>query len=281
MSGSPSPVTRPVEGAERVVEVIFGASKPKRSIGILAGVVAALAVHSALLVWAAVAEPSLESWAAEVALRVHTELRREQIVELAKPEPPPPPLPPPEQPQPNEPQRSPPPLRAQRAKEVPPPPAQASTVVAEEPDPSAPVDLTADTFVSGSASAYAGGVTTSGGTNPKAVYSRKVDPAAPPSTTAGTNPDRSQPVTLEADEWHCAWPSEADAEQIDEHTAVIRVAVRPDGSVESASITQDPGFGFGAAAVRCALRTRFVPAKDRQGRPVRAQSSPIRVRFTR
>jgi protein TonB len=112
------------------------------------------------------------------------------------------------------------------------------------------------------------------------VYTRDVDPAASP-LSASPGRDLSRPVTLQAEQWRCAWPKQADTEQIDEQTAVIRVMVRPDGSVESAHVVQDPGFGFGAAAVRCALGTHFVPAENRQGQPVRAKSPPIRVRFTR
>jgi protein TonB len=263
-------------GADPIIEVIFAASKPKRSAQLLAGAVAALATHGAILVWAALAEPSLESWAADVAMRVHAALRHEQIVELGKPTPPPPPAP--EAPPPIDPPKSPPSIRAARTRALPPAPAQAGAIVAREPDPSAPVDLTADSYVAGSANAYAGGVTASTGTNTKAVDPDD-EPAAGSSAVRG--PDRSRPVALEAAEWRCAWPREADAEQIDEQTAVIRVVVRPDGSVESAQVVQDPGLGFGAAAMRCALGTRFVPAEDRAGRRVRAKSPPIRVRFTR
>jgi protein TonB len=46
-------------------------------------------------------------------------------------------------------------------------------------------------------------------------------------------------------------------------------------------VLADPGHGFGAAAVACALRTRFVPARARSGQAVRSLSPPIRVRFTR
>jgi protein TonB len=272
--------SRPSAGAEPIIEVIFEASKPKRSAQLLAGAVAALATHGAFFVWAALAEPSLESWAADVAMRVHAALHHEQIVELAEPALPPPPPPAPEAPPPKDLTKSPPPVRPARARAVPPAPAQAGAIVAREPDPSAPVDLTADSYVSGSANAYAGGITASRGTNPKAVDPGDVEPATGPSSAVG-GPDQSRPVALEAAEWRCAWPREADAEQIDEQTAVIRVVVRPDGSVESAQVVQDPGFGFGAAAVRCALGTRFVPAEDRQGRRVRAKSPPIRVRFTR
>jgi protein TonB len=62
---------------------------------------------------------------------------------------------------------------------------------------------------------------------------------------------------------------------------VLRVVVDASGTADSARVLADPGHGFGAAAVACALRTRFVPARARDGTPVRSTSPPIRVRFTR
>jgi periplasmic protein TonB len=158
--------------------------------------------------------------------------------------------------------------------------ARAAAVVAQEPDPGAPVDLTADAVVTGHATAYAGGVTTSAGTS--------ASPGRGGSSMAGagdavraTAIDRARPVSLESEKWSCPWPREADAEQIDEQTVVLRVVVDAGGAAEQATVLADPGHGFGAAAVACALRTRFVPARDGNGEAVRSVSPPIRVRFTR
>ena len=93
--------------------------------------------------------------------------------------------------------------------------------------------------------------------------------------------DRASSVSLESEKWSCPWPREADAEQIDEQTVVLRVVVGASGTAERATVLADPGHGFGAAAVACALRTRFVPARARSGEAVRSLSPPIRVRFTR
>jgi len=155
---------------------------------------------------------------------------------------------------------------------------RAASVVAQ--DPGAPVDLTGDAIVTGQATAYAGGVTTSGG------ISASPGRAGSPVTGAGdavraTATDRASAVSLESEKWSCPWPREADAEQIDEQTVVLRVVVNASGTAELATVLADPGHGFGAAAVACALRTRFVPARARSGEPVRATSPPIRVRFTR
>jgi protein TonB len=157
---------------------------------------------------------------------------------------------------------------------------QAASVVAPEPDPGAPVDLTGDAIVTGQATAYAGGVTTSAGTS--AAPGR----AGPATIVAGdavvaTAIDRASPVSLESEKWSCPWPPEADSERIDEQTVVLRVVVDATGAAEKATVLADPGHGFGPAAVACALRTRFVPARGRGGEAVRSRSPPIRVRFTR
>ncbi len=250
---------------------------PERRWALPLGVLIALGLHGVLFVWTMGSERSLESWSAAVAARVHAELSREQFVELVQPPPPPPPTPPREQ--------APPPPRpavpkVKAPKQVaehstPPPPAQAGNIIAREQRPDEPADLTGETFVTGRASSYAGGVTTSSGTNPMAVQTREVDPRASP-----VQPDRSSPVGLEDPDWKCPWPREAENEQIDEQIALVRVVVRADGTVESANIVRDPGHGFGQAALACALQTRFIPAHDRDGRPIRSQSS-VRVRFTR
>ena len=88
-------------------------------------------------------------------------------------------------------------------------------------------------------------------------------------------------VALDEDDWRCPWPAEADADEIDEQSAIVRVEVGADGKVEAVSIVRDPGHGFGQAAARCAEKARFRAALDRGGKAVRAQSPPIRVRFVR
>jgi protein TonB len=152
-------------------------------------------------------------------------------------------------------------------------------VVAQEPDPSAPIDLTGDTIVTGHAAAYAGGATTSPGTS--ATPGRGGSPVTGADAVRATATDHASAVSLESEKWSCPWPREADAEQIDEQTVVLRVVVDARGAAEQAMVLADPGHGFGPAAVACALRTRFVPARDRSGEVVRSVSPPIRVRFTR
>jgi periplasmic protein TonB len=264
--------------------MLSAASASRRRELLLAALLIAVAAHTGLWLWARASEPSLEAWSAAVAARVHAELRDQETIELEDP-PPPEALPP----------RLPPPPRAgvsparpaarstTRRPPVagtPPPPAEAARVVAQEPSAAAPLDLSAATFVVARAAAYAGGATVATGTNKVAVSTSNVDSSRPPTAKPGS-PDRSSAVKLDADEWRCAWPAEAAAEDIDEQSAVIRVVVRPDGTAESAHLIADPGQGFGPAAVDCSLKTRFVPARDRDGNAIRAESPPIRVRFRR
>ncbi|MGD0835226.1 MAG: energy transducer TonB [Polyangia bacterium] len=257
-----------------LVEVVLGLPRPERRWYPVAALLLTIGLHASLLVWSRLTQRSLESWSAALAARVHADLSREEFVDLAKP-------PPPEEKPKTEPSPQLPPLKmhvaarhAEPAKFQ--PPAQAGAIVARA--DSAPVDLTSTTFVTGSAGFYAGGATAANGTSRTAVHERDVVAASPP---LASQPDRSRAVALADESWSCPWPREADAEHIDEQTVVIRALVREDGSVESATIVADPGHGFGAAAVACALRTEFEPARNRAGQPIRAKSPPIRVRFVR
>lgn len=160
----------------RIVDVVFGSVGEvgrRRPIGL--ALVAALVAHGTLGVMALGVEPSLESWSANLALQVHAQLGHEATVELARPSPPAEPAREaqlePEHP-PTKVARTP---RGQPREVAPPPPARAGRILAQAPDPSAAVDLTGNTFVTGSASAYAGGATTSHGTNPHAVRLQDVD----------------------------------------------------------------------------------------------------------
>ena len=270
----------------RIVDVVFGLPNARPLPRSLLALIAAVGLHAGAWLWAGFGGPSLESWSARVAARVHAELGREQIIDAPKPDPPPP-VKEPEPPAPA-------PARIAKASEaaprqqaaVPPPPAQAGSIVAHEPDPGAPVDLS-NSFVTGAAQTYAGGATSTSGTNTKAV-TRRDAAVAPPATPApapraarSTTPDKSSPVTVLDPSWTCPWPHDADSESIDAEVAVVRVTVRPDSSVETANIVSDPGHGFGRAAVTCALRAHFASARDSDGHPIRSQSGPIRVRFTR
>jgi protein TonB len=214
-------------------------------------------------------------------------------VELLAPPPPPPAIPEPEPPAPEPPpvmkpakvverivEKAPPPPPAEPPPEPsnePPPPAEAGQVVAAEPD--APADFTGFDIASGKGARYRGGVTASNGTNTQAVFAPVVDRSAAPGS--GGNVSLAQPVRLEVRDWTCPWPEQADLLAVDEERVVLKVDVDVGGQVTAASVLTDPGYGFGAAALRCARQHRFLPATDVAGRPIAASSPPIRVRFSR
>jgi protein TonB len=234
----------------------------------------ATCVHVGAFAWAAASGSTLAAWSAQLAARLHEEVARERVVELTPP--PPPPKPPAA--------TEPPPPRQKLARAIrpvqpradsrPPPPAQAGRIIAQDEASRTPLDLTGNTFVTGTAQAYAGGVTSPTGTNPNPVESRDVDPKAPPG-----EPDRSRRVALVEEGCH-TWPAEAEAEPIDHQDVRMRIVVGADGAVVSARVLGDPGHGFGAAAVECARRSRFSPELDATGRPVQVEV-PFRWHFTR
>lgn len=153
--------------------------------------------------------------------------------------------------------------------------AAAPSVVTD--DPSAPVDYTQDVIATGTAiGVWDGGIASISGSALAATGSSQ-------SEAAGKNPGVSgaRGVTLDERAWNCPWPSEANEVSQDVATVVLRAVVGPDGRAEHVDIVADYGFGFGAAALRCALRTRFQPARDAMRTPIRARSPPIRVTFRR
>ena len=139
------------------------------------------------------------------------------------------------------------------------------------------------TVLSGHGKVSAGGVSSAEGAGERPGENPLPGPAKielPPELVK-PEPDRSRPAVLDADDFHCAWPDEADDADIDQQTVTFRALVQADGSVEAVKILSDPGQGFGAAAQRCLMHTTFQPAKDRHGQATRAWSMAIRVHFVR
>lgn len=200
-------------------------------------------------------------------------------------EPPPPPPPPVEEPAP-EPKVAPTPLaKVPSAPPAAPPPAAAQAGHVLTADPDAPVDLTGDGFVQGTADSYAGGVTSSTGTSKTAMRDTRAaptgGPVAAPAVRSGPEIDRSSPARPTSGSWdHCGFPAEADVEQVNYARATIAVTIGADGQAKSVSVVKDPGYGFGALAKRCALRERFEPARGRDGTPVTA-TQVITINFHR
>jgi protein TonB len=204
-----------------------------------------------------------------------------------EPPPPPPPEPTTPEPEPEEVPKEAPPPKAAAAPAAPPAAAQAGQVMTADPDPDEPVDLTGDGFVQGTGDTFAGGVTTGNGTSKTAV--RDLRAAGTAEASSGTKPgaavggpDRSRKASLlGGNSWdRCGFPAEADIEQINTARVTLVVTVDADGRATNATVTQDPGYGFGALAKRCALRERWSPAQNREGSSIVATQT-ITINFRR
>jgi protein TonB len=168
--------------------------------------------------------------------------------------------------------------------------AQASEVLTqeetEEPDDEEKED---DTFVTGTADRYAGGVTQSTGTSALAVHGTVVGAggvlggsgtavAAPPKPAQ----DLSRGAWLEGStDWDCDFPGEADRDKIDHAAVGMTVRVSPLGKAQSVHITHDPGHGFARMAAACAFKHRFLPARDAKGEYIWGTTPPFHIGFHR
>jgi len=253
------------------------ADRPRRRTLLAAAVVMGIYGGAGLLTFSTKAK--LSSWSADLAARIHADLAKDRAVEMLPPPPPAEPAPPAAQ----RPVVSEPLVRSagrapRRVSRV--APAQAAAVLTRA-APEAPLDLTGNVFASGDAASFPGGATAGAGRS-TAPVTGTIDvhaPAANRPTVAKAS--LARPVALAAGTWVCPWPSEADAEQIDQQIVVIRVRVGADGTVDSAQLVADPGTGFGGAAMTCARQTRFEPARDADGDPIASWSPAIRVHFSR
>ncbi len=95
-----------------------------------------------------------------------------------------------------------------------------------------------------------------------------------PRTGGAARPPRMKPQVK------CDFPTAADAAKIDRASVVLGVDVAADGTVTRTKLISDPGYGFGAAAQRCAKSFKFDPALDDRGIAT-ASSVPVRVMFRR
>ncbi len=307
-----SSARRPPESASEapLLDAVFGSTPAARSSSgrrpaLTIGLLVAIVAHGVLYLVAQAKEPSLETWAANIAALIHADLVSNAATEMAPsptpassnpPDPAPPlpqaepepadskALPSPVRPAEQEPLTpdAPPPAPARTESDDSAPPGQAGELLTAEPS-SAPVDFTG-TFVTGSGRAYAGGATTRTGTGQQAntqVSTRALNPSSSSALAPQPSASRARPVQLPEGRWTCAWPKAALNQDIYEQHVLLRVRVNAEGTVEAVTLLDDPGHGFGAAATACARATRFAPAKDEEGRAVAATSPPIRVRFTR
>lgn len=257
-------------------------------IGAVLGIVGALTMHAGAATKAARSFHDLRSFATRIVGEVKAKLGSE--IDLDTSRPPPPPPPPPPEPEPEPPKEEPPPRAARESEPPPPPPApaEAGKVLTADPDPDAPVDLTDQGFVTGNADRYAGGVTSPKGTAKTAVYDTKAVVGGVPGGT-GTAPvppppparDLSRPPVPIGRSADCPFPAEADLEGLNHARVSVIATVNPDGTAKSVSILQDPGFGFGQAARRCAMRMPYSPGLDVNGKPVTKTTSAFTFSFRR
>ncbi len=257
----------------RIVDLVFAGEPKGGGRRLVFAAVIVFALYGGVLTAVGRFGRSARPWSAEMAARVHDAIAVERAVDVT----PPPPPPPEPVPTPASATAAPRVARAAHAQHArPAAPAQAGKLAALAP---APVDFTGSAFVVGSGSAYAGGTTTSTGTSRTPTQG----PVVPGGTGDGSSAVRSRarPVSFDQAAWNCPWPAEADAQQVNEQTVVLRVTVRADGRAERVEVLSDPGFGFGVAARSCALHTAFEPARDSVGEAVMAQSPPIRLHFFR
>jgi protein TonB len=255
-----------------IVDLVFAGEPDGGRRRVALGGLLVMAINAAGFLVVSHSGRSAGPWTAEMAARIHDTIATERAIDVTPPPPTAAPAPAKESP-------TLPPARFARAprnpRTAPRAPAQAAQLAAAS---SAPADFTGLSFVVGSGATYAGGTTTASGTSRTPV----AGPVTQSATGSGaTIHNRARSVSLDEGAWSCPWPSEADAEQVNEQTVVLRAAIRPDGRAERVDVLADPGLGFGAAARACALATRFATARDPAGQPIAALSPPIRVHFFR
>jgi protein TonB len=189
----------------------------------------------------------------------------------------------PKEPEPEPPASTPTRVRAVKepAQEAAPAAAQAAQVVTQAPEPEV-VDF-GDSFVQGTASEYAGGVTEATGTAKHAVRDARAGAGGLEGGqgTDTSSVDRSRAPSLAGGaQWDCPFPEEADDDGVDKSTVTLRVKVKADGNVESVDVEQAEQRGFGREARRCAMRKRWQPGLDRTGK-ASTMTTVVKVRFTR
>ena len=261
----------------------------------------AVFVHLVLFIFANNTEMSLETWSARMATLIHQELAKQAPVTVDSLKINPPSLPkleakpvveqvkepePPKVKKIKQAKPKPPSLKKVKVKsrqksqikKVSSSPAQAAKIIASPATANTPLDLTKETFITGEGHTFAGGVTTSQGQSKKFVDEVTVEKEMKQKKLLKK---AVTPVTLSSGAWRCAWPQKAMEQAIFEQSVVLKVVVEANGKVAKVLLLDDPGFGFGEAARRCALQTKFIPAKNHLDQPIRASSPPIRVRFTR
>ncbi|MCL2777423.1 MAG: energy transducer TonB [Polyangiaceae bacterium] len=268
--------------------------EPKLPVTIMVALALTLHAGAAAAAGTAMMLADMFSWARTIRSAIAAQLTQTYEVDMVKPEAKPPePEPELQKEKPEEPKEPPQPVikqqevKPQAAHAAPPPAAaQAGKILTQEPPKDEPVDLTGNTFVTGSGATFAGGTTQAGGTSKTAVYGTAAVATGVPGGK-GTAPapanDRSRAAgLLGGASWNdCPFPSEADADQIDDAYVTVQVTVKSDGSADAVTVLQDPGHGFGREAKKCAMRKRYTTALDTSGNTIAGTTKAFRVHFAR
>ena len=249
-----------------------------------------IAVTLALLLHGAVAFAGfsrlyeLEDFARRVQAGMQQRIHASIQVALEPEPPPPPPEEPEPEPEPEPPLKAPPkapaPKEPARTPEPPAPAAaQAGRVLAAEPDPDEPVDLTAMTIVQGNADAYVGGVTAANGTSARPVRAptaRADGVQGGKGTAPASAVDHSRPARPKEPNWDCPFPP---GEERMNYAVNVMVSVSGSGKVLDARAIGNANPGYAREAERCARSNPFDAARDSAGAGV-TSTIPIVVRFT-
>ena len=206
-----------------------------------------------------------------------------EVFDIEPPPPPEPPSPPPPLPAEPPPTALPPAPRSSNPTPKPSPaaPPRAAAAVLTADDDAGPLDFT-DTFVTGQATAFVGGATSSRGATSerRAQLAGGAEVRAPGSGNAPSTDHSRRASVVGGFAWSCPFPPAADAANINAALVELKLRVNARGKLDAVGVLADPGHGFGEAARRCAASKQLRPALDRYGAP-RESELVVRVRFTR
>lgn len=159
------------------------------------------------------------------------------------------------------------------APDEPPPLAQAAAVIAAEDT----LDFTGESFVTGNAMGYAGGVTHRDGNSATAVHG--ATHTTPGNGQGQTIASRARAARLDMSSLECAGLTFADDGDMESELLVLRLRVDRDGNVIAVRAEQRSDSAIADDVIDCAHQWRFEPALDIRGEPIAALSPPLRVRF--
>lgn len=81
---------------------------------------------------------------------------------------------------------------------------------------------------------------------------------------------------------HCAWPASAARGPIVSVDVQVVAKVTADGKVEDVRVVRSPeGNGFDEAAIACARRAEYQPARGPEGASVPSETCPVTLRLAR